>query len=153
MKKLTLFLVVQIVFSVILIAGCTQPHSVVISKPKPVITALPTLKIPVLPTFSSQINPTYANLTNKTDQILMNLPEKTGKTVSNLTNKTEQKIVNLTEKLNKRLWIWPEKYMTFFRFTGSSGIIVTGVGWLTWMHRQRRRKSSQRQSAPTELWL
>ena len=103
MKKLTLFLVLLVVFSVIFIAGCTQQHSVVISKPKPVITALPTLKIPALPTFSSQINPTYANLTNKTDQILMNLPEKTGKTVSNLTNKTEQKIVNLTEKLNKRL--------------------------------------------------
>jgi PBP1b-binding outer membrane lipoprotein LpoB len=80
MKKTTLFLVLLVVFSTILIAGCTQQQ--------------PTPKEKVV----AAVNQTVTNLTDKVDQTIANVTNKTEQTVANLTTRVEQKVVNLTNK-------------------------------------------------------
>jgi ElaB/YqjD/DUF883 family membrane-anchored ribosome-binding protein len=101
MKKLALFLMLLVLVSTTLIAGCTRAQQL------PVIpTRTPVITLPALP---SQINETVANLTektegimgnltNKSEQKVANLTEKTEGIMANLTNKSEQKVANLTEK-------------------------------------------------------
>jgi type IV pilus biogenesis protein CpaD/CtpE len=107
MKKLTLFLVLLVVFSMILIAGCTQQQSVVTSKPKPVKTALPTLVIPTLPIYPTQ-NSKITNLTNKTEQKIVHLTEKTEQSVANFTKKMT---MPLTRKIYDRCFVRNGSYL------------------------------------------
>lgn len=86
MKKTTLFLVLLVVFSAILVAGCTQQQPV--TPKEKVVTA---------------VNQTVANLTDKVDQTVADVTNKTEQTVANLTNKTEQKIANLTTKVEQKV--------------------------------------------------
>jgi outer membrane murein-binding lipoprotein Lpp len=67
MKKVTIFLVLLVVFSTILIAGCTQQQ-----QPGATPTRTPVVTLPTVP---GQINQTVANLTNKTEQKVANLSE------------------------------------------------------------------------------
>jgi uncharacterized lipoprotein YajG len=91
MKKIPLFLVLLVVFSTLLIAGCTQPQTVVvITKTTPGITLEPTI--------ASPLNQTIANLENKSSQAIANLTNKTDQAIANLENKTDQAIANLTNK-------------------------------------------------------
>ena len=77
MKKTTLFLVVLIVFSTILIAGCTQQQ-------QPGATPARTPMV-TLPTVPGQINQTVANLSEKAEQKVANLSEQAEQKVANLT--------------------------------------------------------------------
>ena len=86
MKKITVFLILLVVFSTIFFAGCTQQKSGATTTPKPGVTAVQTIVSQIKQEVKGEINQTVSNVTNKTEQI-----------VSNLTNKTEQKIANLTK--------------------------------------------------------
>ena len=80
MKKTTLFLIVLLVFSTMLIAGCTQQTPEV----KPVTTPTVTAK----PTLPPQVNQTVANITEKANQTAANITSQTNKTVAEIVNKT-----------------------------------------------------------------
>jgi len=91
MKKTTLFLIVLLVFSTMLIAGCTQQTPEV----KPVTTPTVTEK----PTLPPQVNQTVANITEKANQTVANITSQANQTAANLTsqtNKTVSEIVNKT---------------------------------------------------------
>jgi uncharacterized lipoprotein YajG len=92
MKKIPLFLVLLVVFSTLLIAGCTQPQTVVvITKTTPGITLEPTI--------ASPLNQTIANLENKSSQAIANIENKTDQTIANLTNKSAQIAANLSSRI------------------------------------------------------
>jgi PBP1b-binding outer membrane lipoprotein LpoB len=99
MKKTTLFLILLVAFSTILIAGCTQQQPVVTPAPKPAVTAVPTYvqnqqgvaiirtvnvtaSPTVAPTVAVQANQTVAVKTNQTVAV------KTNQTTAIVTNKT-----------------------------------------------------------------
>ena len=87
MKKTILFLVVLIVFSTLLVAGCTQQQPGANPERTPVVT---------LPTVPGQINQTVANLSEKAEQKVANLSERAEQKVANLTEQAGQKVANLT---------------------------------------------------------
>ena len=87
MKKTILFLVVLIVFSTLLVAGCTQQQPGANPERTPVVT---------LPTVPGQINQTVANLSERAEQKVANLTEQAGQKVANLTEQAGQKVANLT---------------------------------------------------------
>ena len=93
MKKTTLFLIVLLVFSTMLIAGCTQQTP----EMKPVTTPTVTEK----PTLPPQVNQTVANITEKVNQSATNLTEKANQTVANITSQANQTAANLTSQTNK----------------------------------------------------
>jgi len=83
MKKTTLILVLLVIFSTILIAGCTTQQPVATTPTqKPSVTAVPT----------------YVQ-NQQGVAIIRTVAVQTNQTVTDLTNKTEQKVANLTSKL------------------------------------------------------
>ena len=129
MKTTTVFLILLVAFSTILIAGCTQQLPAAASTPASAVTAVPTVMInqqgvawsvTVQPNKTVAVTTTpadktivvvekntvlvttdkaVANLTNKTEQIVTNLTDKKEQIVANLTDKVEQKVTNLTNKI------------------------------------------------------
>ncbi|MDD1710386.1 MAG: hypothetical protein LUQ37_05700 [Methanoregulaceae archaeon] len=93
MKKTTLFLIVLLVFSTMLIAGCTQQKPEVIPVTTPSVTAERTVP--------PQINQTVANITEKANQTVANITEKANQTVANITNQTNQTVANITRQANQ----------------------------------------------------
>jgi|WetSurMetagenome_2_1015567.scaffolds.fasta_scaffold03176_8 uncharacterized lipoprotein YajG len=80
MKKIPLFLILLLVFSTLLIAGCTQQKTIIITKNTTVLTAEPTA--------ANSVNQTLANLENKTDQAIAKLENKTNQAIASLENKS-----------------------------------------------------------------
>jgi hypothetical protein len=126
MKTTTVFLVLLVAFSTILIAGCTQQlpgattpgvsaaptvminqqgvaWSVTVQPNQTVaVTTAPVDKTVVVVEKNTVLvttDKTVANLTNKTEQIVANLTDKKEQIVTNLTDKVEQKVTNLTNKI------------------------------------------------------
>ena len=90
MKKTTLFLIVLLVFSTMLIAGCTQQKPEVIPVTTPSVTAERTVP--------PQINQTVANITEKANQTVANITNQTNQTVANITRQANQTVANITDK-------------------------------------------------------
>ena len=93
MKRTTLFLIVLLIFSTMLIAGCTQQTP----EGKPVTTPSVTEK----PTLPPQVNQTVANITEKVNQTAANITEKVNQTAANITEKANQTKANITSQTNK----------------------------------------------------
>jgi apolipoprotein N-acyltransferase len=94
MKKTTLFLVVLVVFSTLLVAGCTQQQPGATPERTPVVT---------LPTVPGQINQTVANLSERAEQKVANLTNRTEQKVANLSERAEQKVANLTDQAEQKV--------------------------------------------------
>jgi len=90
MKKTTLFLIVLLVFSTMLIAGCTQQTPEV----KPVTTPTVTEK----PTLPPKVNQTVANITEKANQTVANITSQANQTAANLTSQTNKTVADIVNK-------------------------------------------------------
>jgi hypothetical protein len=105
MKTTTLLLVSLVVFSTILIAGCTQQLPAA-ATPASAVTAVPTVMINqqgVAWSVTVQPNKTVAVTTAPADKTVVVVEKNTvlvttDQAIANLTNKTEQKVANLTDK-------------------------------------------------------
>ena len=100
MKKTTLFLVVLVIFSTLLVAGCTQQLPGAAPERTPVVT---------LPTVPGQINQTVANLSERAEQKVSNLTNRTEQKVANLSERAEQKFANLTDQAEQKVANLSEK--------------------------------------------
>ena len=83
MKKTTLFLILLVTFSTILIAGCTQQQPVATPASVPAVTAVPTIVenqqgVAIIRTVAVQTTlPTVMNVTNQTKTVMGNVTNQT----------------------------------------------------------------------------
>ena len=103
MKKTTVFLVLLVIVSTILIAGCTQVQTLPAPTPTPAVTAVETYVqnqqgVAIIKTVNVTAAPTAAVQATQTAEvrIAQNVIVKP-ETISNLTNKTEKIVANLTK--------------------------------------------------------
>jgi hypothetical protein len=100
MKKTTLFFVLLVTFSTILIAGCTQQIPVVTPASSPAITAVPTYVVQnqggvaIITNQTAAVQttlPTVTNVNNQTQAVVGNVTNQTQVVVGNVTNQTQEK--------------------------------------------------------------
>ena len=83
MRKTTLFLILLVTFSTLLIAGCTQQQPVTTPASAPAVTTVPTIVVnqqgvAIIQTVTVQTTlPIVANVTNKTQTVMGNVTNQT----------------------------------------------------------------------------
>jgi PBP1b-binding outer membrane lipoprotein LpoB len=94
MKKTTLSLILLLVFSTMLIAGCTQ---------RPGETPEATPAVTARPTVPTEIKQEVTNITNQTKQEVANITNQTKQEIANKTNESKQEIANVVNNTRQEI--------------------------------------------------